>query len=111
MADLCALLASDRAHSQSSFQLPMPGSPECDEVFIGAWAAFRHVTTQLGHQLLIAEGSTRHRLDPLEAFVRGRAGVSAHVRWAEAEAMIRAGEWSSGLCALQPTQRGGWRNG
>ena len=110
VAELCATFASNWECGEPLYQLPLPGAPDCDAIFLTAWFAFRYVTTQLGHQLLIAAGSTRHRLDPLEAFVRGRDGVPAYERWAEAEALIRAGEWSAGLNGLQPTQQGGWRS-
>lgn len=92
-ARLCAILASDRALGEkATLRLPLPGSPECDEVFLAAWEAFRHVTTQIGHRY--AREQRLSKLRPLDAFVRGREVAPAHIRWAETEAMIRAGEWS-----------------
>lgn len=92
MALLCSIYACDRAGKQI-VDLPLPGTPECNGLFLATWAAFRHVTTELGRQRMIEEGITRVH-DPLEAFVHGRQ-IPAHLRWAETEAMIRAGEWSA----------------
>jgi len=109
MASLCATLAYDRALGEKSVvQLPRPGTPECDEVFLAAWSAFRHVTTQIGQKLLVEDGHSR-RLDPLDAFVRGRDEVPAHLRWAETEAMIRAGEWSGHAPLPRTRSRGAGR--
>ena len=94
MASLCALYASDRAiDGMGTCQLPKPGSPECDEIFLAAWTAFRYVTTQIGHQRMMTNASAIHRRDPLDAFVRGRDAVPAYIRWAETASMIEAGEW------------------
>lgn len=94
VASLCSILASDRSCGESAaIQLPRPGSPECDEIFLAAWAAFRHVTTQWGHQIMSEKEGRPCRLDPMDAFVRGRDSIPAYLRWAETEAMIRAGEW------------------
>jgi hypothetical protein len=94
MARLCAILASDRARGAASvIDLPLPGTPECDAIFLAAWAAFRHVTAQFGWKLMTDGGIRVRNSDPLEAFVHGKA-IPAHVRWAETEAMIRAGEWA-----------------
>ena len=93
MAVLCSIYACDRALCAQTIDLPVPGSPECDAVFLATWEAFRHVTTELGRQRMVDQGFVRVRaLDALEAFVRGRE-IPAHVRWAETEAMLRAGEW------------------
>ena len=92
MALLCSILACDRAAKEQAIDLPLPGTPECDELFLATWAAFRHVTTELGKLRLIELGIRVRELNALEAFVHGRE-VPAYVRWAETEAMIRAGEW------------------
>jgi len=92
MALLCSIYACDRAGEEQTILLPLPGTPECNTLFLATWEAFRHVTTAMGKQILIAQGSARVR-DPLDAFVQGKA-VPAHIRWAETEAMIRAGEWT-----------------
>lgn len=92
MALLCSILACDRA-GKEALELPLPGSPECNPLFLSTWEAFRHVTTELGRQRMIEQGIFRSKLDLQEAFVHGRQ-IPAHVRWAETEAMIRAGEWS-----------------
>jgi hypothetical protein len=93
MAIVCAILASDRSRGEESvLALPLPGSPECDATWLATWAAFRHVTTELGRKIMAGDGVRVRQSDPLEAFVRGKA-VPAHLRWAETEAMIRAGEW------------------
>ena len=91
MAILCSIYACDRARPEQALDLPTPGSAECDALFLSTWQAFRHVTAELGRQLMLGRGRVRVH-DELEAFVRGRE-IPAHVRWAEAEAMIRAGEW------------------
>lgn len=93
LAELCSIYACD---CERKIDLPRPGSPECDAVFLAGWAAFRHVTTEMGKQCMVAVGTPLRDCDALEAFVRGRAAFPAHVRWAEAEAMIRAGEWRLG---------------
>lgn len=95
MALLCSIYACDRAGKKQTIDLPTPGSPECDALFLATWAAFRHVTTELGKQRLADEGGRVRASDPLEAFVHGRQ-IPAHIRWAETEAMIRAGEWAHG---------------
>jgi hypothetical protein len=41
---------------------------------------------------MIEQGIRVRSTDPLEAFVQGRQ-IPAYIRWAETEAMIRAGEW------------------
>jgi hypothetical protein len=92
MALLCSIYACDRACAEQTIDLPAPGSPECNALFLSTWEAFRHVTTELGKQCMIAQGLRPRISDPLEAFVHGRQ-IPAHVRWAETEAMIRAGEW------------------
>lgn len=99
MAMLCSIYACDRACKEQTIDLPLPGSPECDAIFLATWAAFRHVTTELGKQRMIEQGI---RTDPLEAFVHGRQ-IPAHIRWAETEALIRAGEWVS--AKKLPTKR------
>ena len=91
MAILCSIYACDRARREQSIDLPAPGSPECDALFLSTWQAFRHVTTELGRQRMLDQGYVRVH-DALEAFVHGRE-IPAYVRWAETEAMIRAGEW------------------
>lgn len=91
MALLCSILACDRA-GEEQLELPLPGSPECNALFLATWEAFRHVTTQMGRQSMIERGILRSERDLQEAFVHGRQ-IPAHVRWAETEAMIRAGEW------------------
>jgi hypothetical protein len=93
LAELCSIYACDRARGQQ-IDLPRPGSPECDALFLASWAAFRHVTTEMGKQCMVAAGTPLRDCDALEAFVQGRAAFPAHVRWAEAEAMIRACEWT-----------------
>ena len=97
MALLCSIYACDRTRKTQTIDLPRPGTPECDAVFLATWEAFRHVTTELGRELMIAQGlrTDANRQDyHLEAFVRGRQ-IPAHLRWAETEAMIRAGEWNA----------------
>jgi hypothetical protein len=47
----------------------------------------------LGTLRLVELGVRVRALNPLEAFVHGRQ-IPAHIRWAETEAMIRAGEWT-----------------
>lgn len=91
VALLCAKLASDRTRPDQ-VSLPKPGSPECDATFLAAWAAHRHVTTELGRRRMAELGISVRKSDPLTAFVHGREAFPAHVRWAEAEAMVRAGE-------------------
>ena len=91
MAVLCSLYACDRARRERWVDLPTPGSPECDALFLATWQAFRHVTTEFGRQIMVDQGSGRIH-DALEAFVHGRK-IPPHVRWAETEAMIRTGEW------------------
>lgn len=93
MALLCSIYACDRARGQQTIDLPTPGSPECDALFLATWQAFRHVTTELGKLRMAEQGIRVRASDPLEAFVRGRE-IPAHVRWAETEALIRAGEWT-----------------
>jgi hypothetical protein len=100
MALLCSILACDRAGKQQTLELPFPGSPECNKLFLATWEAFRHVTTELGKQRL-----TGLRRNPLEAFALGRE-IPAHVRWAETEAMIRAGEWKTKHIDTKPSQNG-----
>jgi hypothetical protein len=92
MATLCSILACDRAGKTQAIDLPLPGTPECDAIFLATWQAFRHVTTELGKLRLLELGKRVREMNPLEAFVHGRE-IPAHVRWAETEAMIRAGEW------------------
>lgn len=92
MALLCSIYACDRA-GKETIPLPLPGSPECNTLFLATWEAFRHVTTELGKQLMIEQGIRTRESDLLEAFVHGRQ-IPAYVRWAETEAMIRAGEWT-----------------
>lgn len=92
MALLCCIYACDRASKTQAIDLPLPGTPECNALFLAAWEAFRHVTTELGKQRMIEQGLRVSARDPLEAFVHGRE-IPAHIRWAETEALIRAGEW------------------
>lgn len=92
MALLCSIYACDRAGREQTIDLPCPGSPECNALFLATWEAFRHVTTELGKQCMVEQGKHVSARDPLEAFVHGRQ-IPAHIRWAETEAMIRAGEW------------------
>lgn len=92
MALLCGIYACDRARETQALALPLPGTPECDALFLATWEAFRHVTTELGKRM--TKQSRGRKLDKLEAFVRGRE-IPAHVRWAETESLIRAGEWSA----------------
>ena len=92
MALLCCIYACDRA-GKEVIDLPLPGSPECNALFLATWEAFRHVTTELGKKLMIEKGLRTPTNDLLEAFVHGRQ-IPAHLRWAETEAMIRAGEWT-----------------
>lgn len=92
MARLCSIYACDRALKEQTIELPHPGTPECDPIFLATWDAFRYVTTELGRLKLQELGIRQSTLNPLEAFVYGRE-VPAHIRWAEAEAMILAGEW------------------
>jgi len=93
MALLCCIYACDRAGKEQTIDLPSPGSPECNALFLATWEAFRHVTTELGKQRMVERGVRVRVSDPLEAFVHGRQ-IPAHIRWAETEAMIRAGEWT-----------------
>lgn len=93
MALLCCIYACDRA-GKEQIDLPTPGSPECNALFLATWAAFRHVTTELGRQRMIDKGLRISSRDELEWFVHGRE-IPAHIRWAETEAMIRAGEWGA----------------
>jgi len=93
MALLCSIYACDRARKEQTIELPMPGTPECDAIFLATWEAFRHVTTELGRLRMTELGLRTREESPLEAFVHGRQ-IPAHVRWAETEAMIRAGEWT-----------------
>ena len=93
MALLCCIYACDRAGKEQTIDLPTPGYPECNALFLATWEAFRHVTTELGKGLMIEKGLRTPTNDLLEAFVQGRQ-IPAHIRWAETEAMIRAGEWS-----------------
>lgn len=89
----CAILASDRSRGDDSvIALPLPSEPECDASFLAMWEAFRHVTTRLGKKIMAEDGLSVRESEPLEAFVYGRR-VPSHLRWAETEAMIRAGEW------------------
>lgn len=92
MAILCSIFANDRATPEQTIDLPHPGSSECNATFMAVWEAFRHVTAELGRERMVARGIRVRVSDPLEAFVHGRE-VPAFVRWAETEAMIRAGEW------------------
>lgn len=92
MALLCSIYACDRAGKEQTIDLPTPGSPECNALFLATWEAFRHVTTELGKLRMAERGLRISARDPLEAFVHGRQ-IPAHVRWAETEAMLRAGEW------------------
>jgi hypothetical protein len=94
MALLCSIYACDRALKEQTIDLPTPGSPECNALFLATWAAFRHVTTELGKLRMRDQGLRMAESDVLEAFVHGRQ-IPAHIRWAETEAMIRAGEWSA----------------
>jgi len=93
MALLCSIYACDRANKEQTIDLPRPGSPACNELFLATWEAFRHVTTELGKRRMVELGLRVRTNDPLEAFVHGRQ-IPAHIRWAETEALIRAGEWS-----------------
>ena len=93
MALLCSIYACDRACKEQTIDLPLPGSPECNALFLATWEAFRHVTTELGRLRMTELDLPKRSADPLEAFVHGRQ-IPAHIRWAETEAMIRAGEWS-----------------
>jgi hypothetical protein len=93
MARLCSIYACDRARSSQAIDLPRPGTPECDAIFLATWEAFRHVTTELGRKRMIERGLHVSDRDHLEAFVCGRE-IPAHLRWAETEALIRAGEWT-----------------
>jgi hypothetical protein len=105
MARLCAIYASDRAiDGVGTCPLPKPGTPECDEIFLAAWAAFRYITTQIGHQLMMTDASAVRRLDPMDAFVRGRDAVPAYIRWAETASLIEAGEWP---VEISPTESRG----
>lgn len=92
MALLCSIYACDRAGKEQTIDLPTPGSPECNALFLATWQAFRHVTTELGKQRLADQGLRVSTSDLLEAFVHGRQ-IPAYIRWAETEAMIRSGEW------------------
>jgi hypothetical protein len=108
LVDLCAILASDRACGDAAvLQLPRPGSPECDAIFLGAWAAFRHVTTQIGRQVMRSADPTC-RVDAMEAFVRGRDAVPAYLRWAETASMIEAGEWDGGPPPVRTSKVAHW---
>lgn len=91
VALICAKFASDRTRP-NQVSLPMPGSPECDATFLAAWAAHKHVTAELGRKHMREKGMTFSMRDTQEAFVHGRTAFPSHVRWAEAEAMVRAGE-------------------
>jgi hypothetical protein len=93
MALLCSILACDRASTQQTIDLPFPGTPACNQLFLATWEAFRHVTTEMGRLRMIELGIRVTKTDHQEAFVHGRK-IPAHVRWAETEAMIRAGEWT-----------------
>ena len=93
MALLCSIYACDRAGKEQTIELPSPGSPECNALFLATWEAFRHVTTELGKLRMVEQGIRMRHSDPLEAFVHGRQ-IPAHIRWAETEALIRAGEWT-----------------
>lgn len=92
MALLCSIYACDRAGKEQTIDLPLPGSPGCNALFLATWEAFRHVTTELGRRRMIELGLPRRSNDPLDAFVHGRE-IPAYIRWAETEAMIRTGEW------------------
>ena len=92
MALLCCIYACDRAGKEQAIDLPLPGTTECNGLFMATWEAFRHVTTQLGRQRMLEKGLRVSARDELEWFVHGRE-IPAHIRWAETEAMIRAGEW------------------
>lgn len=93
VATLCALLASDRTRAQEyQLVLPRPGTPECSEIFLAAWRAYRHVTTELGRQRMRELGVQVRDVDALEAYVWGRQ-IPSYERWAETEALLRAGEW------------------
>lgn len=92
MALLCSIYACDRANKEPTIDLPCPGSPACNALFHATWEAFRYVTTELGKLRMIEQGLRVRSTDPLEAFVHGRQ-IPAHIRWAETEALIRAGEW------------------
>jgi len=89
---LCSIYACDRARKEQAIDLPRPGSSQCNELFLATWAAFRHVTTEMGKQRMVELGGRNHKNDLLEAFVHGHH-VPAHIRWAETEALIRSGEW------------------
>ena len=93
MALLCSIYACDRARARQTIDLPTPGSPECNALFLATWEAFRHVTTELGRLRMAALGARTREANALEAFVHGRQ-IPAHIRWAKTEAMIRAGEWT-----------------
>jgi hypothetical protein len=93
MALLCSILACDRAHTEQALDLPLPGSPECNKLFLTTWEAFRHVTTEMGKLRMAELGLQSTARDPLEAFVHGK-DIPAHIRWAETEALIRTGEWA-----------------
>ena len=92
MALLCSFYACDQARGEQTIDLPRPGSPECNALFLATWQAFRHVTTELGRLRMIEQGLPKRSYDALEAFVHGRQ-IPAYIRWAETEAMIRSGEW------------------
>jgi hypothetical protein len=94
MALLCSIYACDRAGKEQTIELPLPGSPQCNALFLATWEVFRHVTTEMGKRRMVQLGMRVSARDPLEAFVQGRH-IPAHVRWAETEALIRAGEWSA----------------
>lgn len=95
MALLCSILACDRACAAQALDLPRPGSPECNKLFLATWEVFRHVTTEMGKRHMADLGLQATARDPLEAFVHGKQ-IPAHIRWAETEALIRAGEWLRG---------------
>ena len=88
----CSILASDRAQAEPTIELPYPNHPECNALFLALWGAFRHVTTEFGRAIMRDLKMREHDNDRLEAYVHGKQ-IPAHVRWAETEAMIRAGEW------------------
>lgn len=92
MALLCCIYACDRAGKTQTIDLPLPGTPECNALFLATWEVFRHVTTEMGKLRMAEQGLRVKTSDLLEAFVHGRQ-IPAHVRWAETEALIRAGEW------------------
>lgn len=92
MAQLCSIYACDRASRKQTIDLPHPGTPQCDALFLATWEVFRHVTTEMGKLRMAERGMRLGASNPLEAFVHGKH-IPAHIRWAETEALIRAGEW------------------